>query len=350
MLFFENDYSEGAHEKVLEALVRTNMEQLPGCGTDRYCESAKEKIREACGCPEADVWFLVGGTQTNQAVISSMLKPYEGVIAAVSGHINTHEAGAVEYSGHKVITLPQEEGKVAADTLECYLSSFYDDENREHMVFPGMVYISHPTEYGTLYTKGELAELSEICAQYGIPLYLDGARLGYGLAARGTDVTLKDVAEYCDVFYIGGTKVGALCGEAVVFTKENTPPHFLTMIKQHGALLAKGRILGVQFDALFTDDLYLKISRNALAAADRLRQCFREKGYEFYIDSPTNQLFVVLENREMERLAEKVRFSFWEKKDEAHTVVRFAVSWAVRMEDVERLADLLSDGGRLPPL
>lgn len=341
MLAFENDYSEGAHEKVLQRLLETNLEQLPGYGADHYCESAKEKIKEACGCPDADVQFIVGGTQTNQIVISSMLKPCEGVIAAETGHVSTHEAGAIECTGHKVLTLPHEAGKIGADVLDDWLHSFYEDENHEHMVFPGMVYISHPTEYGTLYTKGELAELSAVCSQYGIPLYLDGARLGYGLAAEETDVTLKDVAEYCDAFYIGGTKVGALCGEAVVFTKENMPLHFMTMVKQRGALLAKGRLLGIQFDALFTDDLYSEISRNAIVTADRLKQVLKEKGYEFYIDSPTNQIFVILENEKMEQLKQNVVFSFWEKKDEDHTVVRFATSWATRMEDVEKLAALL---------
>ena len=341
MLAFENDYSEGAHEKVLKRLFETNMEQLPGYGTDHYCESAKAKIREACGCPEADVCFLVGGTQTNQIVISAMLKSYEGVIAAETGHVSTHEAGAVECAGHKVLTLPQQEGKIAADVLDGWLHSFYEDENHEHMVFPGMVYISHPTEYGTLYTKGELAELSAVCSQYGIPLYLDGARLGYGLAAEGTDVTLKDVAEYCDLFYIGGTKAGALCGEAVVFTKENMPLHFMTMVKQKGALLAKGRLLGIQFDTLFTDGLYYEISRNAIETADRLKQILKEQGYEFYIDSPTNQIFVILENKQMEQLKQEVVFGFWEKRDEDHTVVRFATSWATRMEDVEKMAVLL---------
>lgn len=341
MLVFENDYSEGAHDKVLKRLLETNMEQLPGYGTDPYCESAGGKIRKACSCPEAEVCFLTGGTQTNQIVISTMLKPYEGVIAAQTGHVSTHEAGAIEYSGHKVLTLPQEDGKISADALTDFLHSFYEDENHEHMVFPGMVYISHPTEYGTLYTKGELAELSAVCAQYGLPLYMDGARLGYGLAAEGTDVTLKDVAEYCDVFYIGGTKVGALCGEAVVFTKENMPPRFMTMIKQRGALLAKGRLLGIQFDALFTDGLYYEISRNAIVTANRLKRILKDKGYEFYIDSPTNQVFVILENEKMEQLKNEVVFSFWEKKDEHHTVVRFATSWATRMEDVEKLAALL---------
>ena len=341
MLVFENDYSEGAHQKVLERLLETNMEQLPGYGADHYCESAGEKIREACGCPEAEVCFLTGGTQTNQIVIGAVLKPYEGVIAAETGHVSTHEAGAIECSGHKVLELPQEEGKISADNLSDFLNSFYEDENHEHMVFPGMVYISHPTEYGTLYTKGELAELSAVCAQYGIPLYMDGARLGYGLAAEGTDVTLKDVAEYCDIFYIGGTKAGALCGEALVFTKENIPSHFMTMVKQRGALLAKGRLLGVQFDALFTDDLYYKISRNAIVTAGRLKQILKDKGYKFYIDSPTNQIFVILDNGKLEQLKKEVVFSFWEKKDEDHTVVRFATSWATRMEDVEKLAALL---------
>lgn len=341
MLYFENDYSEGAHEEVLKRLTETNMEQLPGYGTDRYTLSAKEKICAACGCPDAEVYFLTGGTQTNQIVISSMLDSHEGVVAAETGHVGTHEAGAIEWTGHKVLTLPQTDGKISASDLEEYLSTFYGDENHEHMVFPGMVYISHPTEYGTLYTKGELAELSAVCSEYRIPLYLDGARLGYALAATDTDVTLEDVAEYCDVFYIGGTKVGALCGEAVVFPKENTPLHFVTKVKQRGALLAKGRLTGVQFDALFTDDLYLKIGENAIDTANELKRVLREKGYEFFIDSPTNQIFVVLEDAQIERLKEYVVFSYWEKKDDTHTVVRFAKSWATKMEDVKKLAALL---------
>ena len=341
MLYFENDYSEGAHEEVLKRLTETNMEQLPGYGTDRYTLSAKEKICAACGCPDAEVYFLTGGTQTNQIVISSMLDSHEGVVAAETGHVGTHEAGAIEWTGHKVLTLPQTDGKISAADLAEYLSIFYGDENYEHMVFPGMVYISHPTEYGTLYTKGELAELSAVCSEYRIPLYLDGARLGYALAAADTDVTLEDVAEYCDVFYIGGTKVGALCGEAVVFPKENTPLHFVTKVKQRGALLAKGRLTGVQFDALFTDDLYLKIGENAIDTANELKRVLREKGYEFFIDSPTNQIFVVLEDAQIERLKEYVVFSYWEKKDDTHTVVRFATSWATKMEDVKKLAAFL---------
>lgn len=341
MLCFENDYSEGAHEEVLKRLIETNMEQLPGYGTDRYSGQAKEKIRKACGCPDADIYFLTGGTQTNQTVISAMLDSNEGVAAAETGHISTHEAGAIECTGHKVLTIPQKDGKLPAERLEAYLRTFYADENHEHMVFPGMVYISHPTEYGTLYTRGELAQLSEVCARYHIPLYLDGARLSYGLAADGTDVSLKDVAEYCDVFYIGGTKTGALCGEAVVFPNGNAPRHFVTKIKQRGALLAKGRLTGVQFDALFTDDLYLRAGRNAIETAKALKKAFREKGYEFYIDSPTNQIFVVLTDEQAERLKEHVVFSFWEKPDDAHTVVRFATSWATKMEDVERMEKFL---------
>lgn len=231
MLSFTCDYTQGAHPKILERLIETNMEQLPGYGNDRYCESAKEKIRKACGCPDAEIYFLAGGTQTNATVIDSVLQKYEGVISAQTGHINVHEAGAVEYTGHKVLTLPAWEGKIRADELEELLKTFWDDGSREHMVFPGMVYLSHPTEYGTLYTKAELEAISSICRSYKIPLYLDGARLGYGLMSLQTDVTLPMIADLCDIFYIGGTKVGALCGEAVVFPHKNAPRHFLTLIK-----------------------------------------------------------------------------------------------------------------------
>lgn len=341
MLYFTNDYSEGAHERILQRLLKTNMEKLPGYGSDRYCETAKEKIREACKCPQADIYFLEGGTQTNVTVIDAVLKPYEGVVAAVTGHISSHEAGAVEFTGHKVLEIGHNSGKLSADVLRDYLREFYEDENHEHMVFPGMVYISHPTEYGTLYTKKELEELSSVCGNYEIPLYLDGARLGYGLVSRDTDVELEDIAKYCDVFYIGGTKIGALCGEAVVFTKQNTPAHFMTRIKQHGALLAKGRLLGIQFDTLFTDDLYLEISKNAIRMADILKEAFREKGYTFYLDSPTNQIFIILENQKMKQMQENVVFSFWEKADESHTVVRFATSWATKEEEVQELISLL---------
>lgn len=286
MLYFTNDYSEGAHEKILRRLLETNMEKLPGYGSDRHCESAKEKIREACKCPQADIYFLEGGTQTNATVIDALLGPCEGVVAAVTGHISIHEAGAVEADGHKVLEISQNCGKLSADVLKDYLRTFYEDENHEHMIFPGMVYISHPTEYGTLYTKKELEELSSVCGDYKIPLYLDGARLGYGLVSRGTDVKLEDIAKYCDVFYIGGTKVGALCGEAVVFTRQNTPRHFLTLVKQHGALLAKGRLLGIQFDTLFTDNLYLEISKNAIRTAALLQRSVQGKGLFFLSGFP----------------------------------------------------------------
>lgn len=339
MLFFENDYCEGAHETILKRLAETNMEKVPGYGRDFYCDQAKEKIKEACGCPNGEVYFLVGGTQTNSVVIASMLNRYEGVLSAVTGHVNSHEAGAIEFTGHKVLPLPQKDGKISAADLKAYLETYYADGSFDHMVFPGMVYISHPTEYGTLYTRQELADISQVCRKYEIPLFMDGARLGYGLAAD-TDVTLKDIAEYTDVFYIGGTKVGALCGEAVVFP-EKAPKHFFTMIKQQGALLAKGRLLGIQFDTLFTDNLYLEISKNAIDTAAKLKKALKEKNYKLFIDSPTNQIFVILENAKMEELGKKVRFSFWEKYDETHTIVRFATSWATKMEDIEALIAIL---------
>ena len=340
MISFESDYMEGAHERVLSRLVETNREPLSGYGTDVYCERAKEKIRLACECPEADIYFLVGGTQTNQTVIASLLRSYEGVVCAGSGHIQTHEAGAIEYAGHKVLPLSHHEGKLDASELSEYLESFYADANHDHAVFPGMVYVSHPTEYGTLYTKDELTAISAVCRRYELPLYLDGARLGYGLVSRGNDLTLPDLCRLCDAFYIGGTKVGALCGEAVVFPRR-APKQFMTIMKQHGALLAKGRVLGIQFDTLFEDGLYFEISRHAIAMADRLREVFRRKGYSFFIETVTNQIFIVLDNETMRRLSESVGFSFWETVDADHTVVRFATSWATREEDVERLIDLL---------
>ena len=341
MLSFVNDYSEGAHPAILEALARTNLQQEPGYGADAFCASAREKIREACEDAEADVFFLAGGTQTNQVVIDTMLASYEGVVACETGHVALHEAGAIEFTGHKVLTLPQHEGKLHADELASYLDTFYADGNHDHMVFPGMVYISHPTEYGTLYTRAELEALHEVCQQWRLPLYLDGARLGYGLVAAGTDVTLPDVARLTDVFYIGGTKVGALIGEAVVFPRHGMPAYFLTMVKQHGALLAKGRLLGIQFDTLFTDGLYTRIARNALACADVLREAFRSKGYEFLVENTTNQLMVVLDNDRLAELEERVAVSFWEKVDDTRTAVRFATSWATRKEDVEALVALL---------
>ena len=341
MLSFVNDYSCGAHEKVLEALCKINLEPNVGYGMDPYSERAKEKIRAACNCPDAEIFFLVGGTQTNQVVIDTMLQPYEGVVAATTGHVALHEAGAIEYSGHKVLTLPHHDGKVDAGDLRQMLKLFYADDNREHMVFPGMVYVSHPTENGTLYTKKELSDIAEICREYEMPLFLDGARLGYGLASEETDLTLEDIARLCDVFYIGGTKVGALFGEAVVFTKKNMPRHFVAQVKQHGALLAKGFLLGVQFDALFTDGLYLEIGRHAMEMAKLLKEVLTEKGCVFRQQSPTNQQYIVVENGYMKELEKKVRFSFWETVDDEHTAIRFVTSWATKKEDVLALRDIL---------
>ena len=340
MLYFESDYTEGAHPEIFRRLIDANMEHLAGYGSDIYCERARQKIKEACECHSAEVYFLVGGTQTNKTVISTMLRAYEGIVAAESGHFATHEAGAIETS-HKVLTIPQKEGKIVPDTLEKYLELFFSDDNRDHMVFPGMVYISHPTEYGTLYTLGELEEISSVCRRHSIPLFLDGARLGYGLMSHDTDVTLFDIARLCDVFYIGGTKVGALCGEAVVFTHNNAPKHFFTTVKQNGALLAKGRLLGVQFDTLFTDGLYFEISKNAIDRAEELKRLFAEKGYSFFKNSPTNQQFIVLSDEKIEELTPLVRFEIWERVDEGHCAVRFATSWATQRSDIEALARII---------
>ena len=341
MISFENDYNTGAHPKILERLMQTNMEPLSGYGTDKYCQSAADKIKNACNCPQAQIHFLVGGTQTNAVVISSMLSSYEGVVAADTGHVSLHEAGAIECTGHKVLNVANHQGKIDGDELKEYLETFFSDDNREHMVFPGMVYISHPTEYGTLYSKAELVHIEKICKEFNIPLYLDGARLGYGLMSKETDVTLADIAALCDVFYIGGTKMGALCGEAVVFTRNNSPKHFTTIVKQHGALLAKGRLLGVQFDALFTDNLYGEIGAHGIEMAMLLKDMLKEKGCDFYLESPTNQQFVILENRVLEKLKKEVAFSFWEKADESHTVVRFATGWSTTREDIEKLGEFL---------
>ena len=341
MVYFQSDYIMGAHPEILRRLGETNFEALAGYGFDKYCDSAKEKIKAACGCPDGDVWLIAGGTQTNAIVISSMLARYEGVISTVTGHIGFHEAGSIEYTGHKVFLLPHHNGKLDADELDGFIKDFYADDNHNHMVFPGMVYVSHPTEYGTLYTKDELTRISDICRKNNIPLFLDGARLGYGLMSRDTDLSLPEIASLCDVFYIGGTKVGALCGEAVVFTKNNTPKHFMTSIKQHGGLLAKGRLLGVQFDTLFTDGLYFEISKNAIDQAEKLKKLLADKGYRFHLDSPTNQQFIIVENGKLEELKKNVAVGFWEKYDDSHTVVRLATSWATTDADIEELAKYL---------
>ncbi len=341
MVYFESDYVAGAHPEIIKRLTETNLERLSGYGEDKYSSSAKKKIAAACGDENYEVELLAGGTQTNAVVISTMLKDYEGVVSAVTGHINAHESGAVEYTGHKILPLPSVGGKIRADDLKELLINFYADSNTEHMVFPGMVYISHPTEYGTLYTKEELTAISEICRSYNIPLFMDGARLGYGLMSKQSDLSLKEIASLCDVFYIGGTKVGALCGEAVVFTKGTRPKHFISSIKKRGALLAKGRLLGIQFDTLFTDDLYFEISRHAIEKAEVLKEIVKEKGLKLFIDSPTNQQFVVLENKRLEELRSKVSFSIWEKYDDDHTVIRLATSWSTTDDDLNRLREAL---------
>lgn len=343
MQYFKSDYMEGAHPLILERLCQTNMEKTSGYGTDEYCASARRKIAEACGCPQAEVHFMVGGTQTNSTVIMALLRPYEGVIAAETGHINQHEAGAVEAGGHKVLALPHHEGKLDAAEVDRYVTAFYQDPSWDHMVVPGMVYISHPTEYGTLYTLDELKALSVVCRKHKIPLFLDGARLGYGLVARDADVTLKDIASLCDIFYIGGTKVGALFGEAVVIPQPGLIRQFDTIVKQRGVLLAKGRLLGLQFDTLFTDGLYLKIARHAIDMADRIVEGLKANGYTFYIRPQSNQLFVQLENSLYEKLAQRIGFEVWEKRADGTTVVRIATSWATREEDVAELLEELKN-------
>ena len=341
MLSFENDYSCTATPEIIARIDEIARSQYQGYGADEICDMAKDKIRKACACPDAEIFFLVGGTQTNQTVIDSITPQYAGVVAADTGHVNVHEAGAIEFTGHKVLTLPHHNGKIDAHELDEYCATFYGDANYTHMVFPGCVYISQATEYGTLYTLAELEALREVCTKYDMPLFIDGARLGYALTATGNDVTLEDIARIADVFYIGGTKVGAMFGEAVVFTHGNMPEHFLTLVKQHGALLAKGWLLGVQFDTLFTDDLYTRIARRANAAADRIRRVLVERGYTLTFDAPTNQIFITLDNETSQRLQRDVRLGFMEKADDTHTVMRICTSWSTTDEQVERLIALL---------
>lgn len=341
MLSFESDYIKGAHPQILSSLIKLNAEPCAGYGEDKFSKSAKEKIARLCGTDSRDIFFLLGGTQTNAVTIAALLKSYEGVIAAHSGHINVHEAGAIEHTGHKVLPLPAKEGKITAADLKTYLTVFYADENYPHMVFPGMVYISQPTEYGTLYSKAELSAIYSICKEYDLRLYIDGARLGYALSSPTNDVSLSDLATLCDAFYIGGTKVGALCGEALVFTRHNTPAHFTTVIKQHGALLAKGSLVGIQFDTLFTDDLYFKISDNAITAAHQLIDILERKGFKFYLKSPTNQQFVIIDNNKLQALKQHVATGFWEKYDDTSSVIRFATSWSTTQEELKELEKVL---------
>lgn len=341
MLSFESDYILGAHEKVLEAIIKTNGEALSGYGNDVHTKNAEQLIKKACASEDSQVYFLMGGTQTNKTVIATMLKPFEGVIAPRTGHISLHEAGAIEASGHKVIEIEGKSGKLEAEAVREYLVNFYADENNTMMVVPGMIYISYPTEYGTLYTKAELTALKELADEYGMKLFLDGARLGYGLMSKESDMTLPDIASLCHVFYIGGTKVGALCGEAVVFSKGNTPTRFRSLTKQQGAMIAKGRLLGVQFEALFTDDLYFTISKNAIERAEEMKALFKSRGYQFYIDSPTNQQFIILNNEQMRHIQKNCCFGFWERLDEDRCVVRFATSFATTKDDINALSAII---------
>lgn len=341
LLPFASDYMEGAHPEIIKRLSEINRIPMPGYGSDDICESARNRIRSACHTPDADVFFLIGGTQTNATVIDAMLASYQGVIAATIGHISVHEAGAIEWGGHKVLPLPHTLGKLRAEDVETYLSNWAQDGNRDHMVMPGMVYISHPTEYGTLYTADELRALHRVCAAHHIPLYLDGARLAYALAAPENELTLPLIAECCDAFYIGGTKCGTLFGEAVVLPRKNTIPHFFTIIKQHGALLAKGWLIGLQFDPLFTQHLYEEVGQPAIEAANTIRHVLRESGYRLFFDTPTNQIFVILPNQLLNPLAKEVFYSFWEKYDEAHTVIRLATSWATTKEETSLLCQVL---------
>lgn len=341
MLYFECDYNNGAAPKVLDRLVSSNSIFASGYGDDEFTRSAKEKIRKTIGKVDAEIEFVYGGTQANQLVISSLLSSFEGVISCETGHVNTHEAGAIEYSGHKVITIKERDGKIDKDDLALYLESFHSDGNRDAMVYPKMVYISHPTEKGTLYSKKELNDIKEVCSKYGLYLFLDGARLSYGLEAKNTDVTLPLISELCDAFYIGGTKCGALCGEAIVYKKEIYPSHFQSIKKMHGALAAKGRLFALQFDALFTDNYYFDLGRNAIEKAEGLKEILKNKGYTFYFDSPTNQQFVVVENERMKKLSKSVKFGFWEKVDEKHTAIRLCTSWSTTTEDLEELEKVL---------
>ena len=342
MIHLESDYNNGAHEAVLRHLVDTNGECTQSYGDDCFSQQARQLIREACEAPEAQVWFLAGGTQTNATIIDCTLQPYEGVLCAETAHINVHEAGAVEFTGHKVMALPAHDGKLDVAELRAWLTDWFADETAEHMVRPGMVYITFPTELGTLYSAGELTALHDVCREYGLLLYVDGARLSYGLAASA-DVTLPLLARTADVFYIGGTKCGALCGEAVVFPKGDAPAHMLSRIKQHGALLAKSRVVGVQFEALFTNKLYLEVGRQAVSLAMRLRRLFVGRmGYQPYIDSPTNQQFFVIPNEDLQSLRQHIGFEVWCPFDDSHTVCRFVTSWATTEEELNDLEKKLT--------
>ena len=340
---FESDYNNGCLPEILRRLSETNDEKSSGYGFDPYTERAKDRIRKACDMTEAEVHFLVGGTQTNATAIDSLLQGCEGVLSVDTGHIYVHESGAVEAFGHKVLVLPDiAGGKMAASQINDYMRKFLADETYPHMVQPGMVYITLPTELGALYSRKELAEIYTVCQQYGLRLYVDGARLGYGLMAEGNDINLPFLAHHCDVFYIGGTKVGALLGEALVYTNTRAPKYIFTIIKRHGALLAKGRVLGLQFDTLFTDDLYFRVSRHAIDMAQALRKVFAKHCLSLGIDSPTNQQFVILSKEQKQRLAEEIAFEIWEPLPNDHLLCRFVTCWATTEADIAALDEALA--------
>ena len=336
MVNFESDYIAGAHPKLMQRLLETNLEPGAGYGDDRWSRSAERKILDACGCPDGSVFFLSGGTQVNVVAISALLRPWEGVVTAETGHIHVHEAGGLEAIGCKLLLLPERDGKLTAAAVRELTETVLADENREHVVWPGVVYVTNPTEWGSLYTRRELEDIAAVCRQYGLRLYLDGARLAYGLASRAADLDLKTIAALCDAFYIGGTQCGALCGEALVFP-HGAPAHFANYTKKRLAMLAKGRVFGVQFDALFTDGLYWEIGRHGIEAAERLKEILRRHGLPTFRETPTNQQFVVLENEALARLREQVAVSYWSRADETHTVVRLATSWSTTEADLETL-------------
>ena len=337
MYQFQCDYSEGAHPRILERMVQTNFEQTVGYGEDQYCAAAREAVKASIGRNDVDVHFLVGGTQANATVISSMLRPHQGVLCAATGHINVHETGAIEHGGHKVLALPATDGLLDAECIREAMEEHLSEDGPEHTVQPGMVYISFSSEVGTIYSLAGLKAIRQVCDLYGLPLFIDGARMGYGLASEGCDVTLAEIASVADVFYLGGTKQGALFGEAVVIVNDALKKDFRYFIKQNGGMLAKGRLLGIQFLTLFEDDLYFEVSRHAIAQAMRIRDAFRDKGFAFLVESPSNQQFPILDNKTMEHLAEDFRFSVWKKIDSDHTAVRFCTSWATRPEAVDAL-------------
>lgn len=346
MIFFNNDYSEGCHNAVLHKLMETNMEQSAGYGMDTYCMAAADMIRKLCGNDNLAVHFLVGGTQTNLTVISAALRPHQGVIGAHTAHVQVHETGAIEATGHKVLGLPSDDGKITASQIDAAVKAHFSDEAAEHMVQPKMVYISNPTELGTIYTLTELKAISAVCKENGLYLFLDGARLGYGLTANGNDVTMADLAMLCDVFYIGGTKVGALFGEAVVISNPAIGEDFRYLIKQHGGMLAKGRLLGVQFCALLENGLYFEIARHANALADQLRQTLQQLGYPLFVPGVTNQVFPILPDALLERLKDDFSFSEQQRIDATHRAVRFCTSWATTQENMAALCRALEELSR----